>query len=71
MNKESVFPLETRATKWSAGDTNPEARELHQRAAAARAKLRQMCDDNTYLVIVELEDAIRTLTRLQLEDTTG
>ena len=54
--------------KWSAGSDHPEARELHRRAAAARNKLREMCDGEPYLIIAELEDAVRTLARRPLEE---
>ena len=54
--------------KWSASSDDPEARELHRRAAQARADLRRMCEGNPYLVIVELEDAVRTLARRPLEE---
>ena len=56
------------AMRWSAASDDPEARELHQRAAGARNQLRSMCEGNPYLVIVELEDAVRTLARRPLED---
>ena len=56
------------APRWSAGDTDPEASELHQRAARARWELRRMCEDDPYLIVTELEDAVRTLARRPLEE---
>ena len=54
--------------KWSASSDDPEARELHRRAARARNQLRSMCEDDPYLIVTELEDAVRTLARRPLEE---
>ena len=56
------------AMRWSAASDDPEARELHQRAARARNQLRSMCEGNPYLIVTELEDAVRTLARRPLEE---